>query len=175
MKLRSSVLVISALGVALSGCGGSGSQGNETPASGNIYTGVVIDGHLQGATVFADINRNGVKDPGEPATVTDSNGKYTLRVSADIYHPPVIVDVLPTTVDADTGQPVGKYYRLEAPDGVYSVINPITTMIKALMDVNPGLKQRDAERMVRGYLGLSDSYEIYADYTLKTPPASVSE
>lgn len=175
MKLRSSVLVISALGVALSGCGGSGSQGNETPPSGNIYTGVVIDGPLQGATVFADINRNGVKDPGEPATVTDSNGKYTLRISTDIYHPPVIVDVQPTAVDADTGQAVGKYYRLEAPDGVYSVINPITTMIKALMDVNPGLKQRDAERMVRGYLGLSDSYEIYADYTLKTPPSSVSE
>ena len=175
MKLRSSVLVISALGVALSGCGGSGSQGNETPPSGNIYTGLVIDGPLQGATVFADINRNGVKDPGEPATVTDGNGKYTLRVSTDIYQPPVIVEVQPTAVDADTGQAVGKYYRLEAPDGVYSVISPITTMIKALIDVNPGLKQRDAERMVRGYLGLSDSYEIYADYTLKTPPASVSE
>ena len=69
MKLRSSVLLISALGTALSGCGGSGSQGNETPASGNIYTGVVIDGPLQGATVFADINRNGVKDPGRSEDV----------------------------------------------------------------------------------------------------------
>lgn len=173
MKLRSSVLVISALGVALSGCGGSGSQGNETPASGNIYTGVVIDGPLQGATVFADTNRNGVKDPGEPETVTDGNGKYSLRVSANIYQPPVIVDVPPTAIDADTGKAVGKYYRLNAPDGMYSVISPITTMVRALIDVNPGLQLRDAERMVRGFLNLSDSYEIYADYTIRERPSGV--
>ena len=174
MKLCSSVLVISALGVALSGCGGSGSQGNETPPSGNIYTGVVIDGPLQGATVFADINRNGVKDPGEPETVTDANGKYSLRVTANIYQPPVIVDVPPSAIDADTGQAVGKYYRMEAPAGVYSVINPITTMIKGVMDINPSLKQKDAEKIVRGYLELSDSYEIYADYMVKDIPSGVA-
>lgn len=175
MKLRSSVLVISALGVALSGCGGSGSQGNETPASGNIYTGVVIDGPLQGATVFADINRNGVKDPGEPATVTDSNGKYTLRAPANIYQPPVIVDVPATAIDADTGKPVGKYYRLTAADGVYSVISPLSTMVRALMDVHSGLTQSDAERMVRGYLALSDSYDLNIDYTLKDLPAGANK
>ena len=175
MKLRSSVLVISALGVALSGCGGSGSQGNETPASGNIYTGVVIDGHLQGATVFADINRNGVKDPGEPATVTDSNGKYTLRAPANIYQPPVVVDVPETAIDSDTGKPVGKYYRLTAADGVYSVISPLSTMVRALMDVHPGLTRNDAELMVRGYFALSGSYDLNVDYTLKDAPAGASE
>lgn len=174
-KLCSSVYAISALSVILAGCGGSGSSGIETPPSGNVYSGVVVDGPLEGASVFADINRNGVKDAGEPATVTDKEGHYSLRVSSDIYQPPVIVDVPPTAIDADSGKPVGKYYRLEAPDGVYSVINPITTMIKAAMVVNPGAKRSDAERIVRGYLNLSDTYEIYADYSIVTRPDGVSK
>ena len=175
IKLRSSVYVVSAMSVMLAGCGGSGSSGGDTPASVSTYTGVVLDGPLQGASVFADINRNGVKDPGEPVTTTDANGKYTLQMSRDIFQPPVIVEVLPSTVDADTGKAVGKFYRMEAPDGVYSVINPITSMIKAVMLVNPGLKRTEAESIVRGYLNLSDTYEIYADYTITERPGGVSE
>lgn len=174
-KLCSSVYAISALSVILAGCGGSGSSGIETPVSGSTYSGVVVDGPLEGASVFADINRNGVKDAGEPATLTGKDGRYTLKVPSDIYQPPVIAEVLPTSIDADTGKPVGKYYRMEAPDGIYSVINPVTTMIKSLMAVNPVLKRTDAERIVRGYLNFSDSYELYADYSVTEQPAGVSK
>lgn len=174
-KLCSSVIAISTLSVFLAGCGGSGSSGIETPVSGSTYTGVVVDGPLEGASVFADINRNGTKDAGEPATVTGKDGHYTLKVPSDIFQPPIIIEVPPTAIDADSGKPVGKYYRLGAPDGVYSVMNPITTMIKSLMDVNPGLKRTDAESIVRGYLNLSDTYEIYADYSIVARPDGVTK
>lgn len=169
-QLRNAALLSSMIPALLAGCGGSGSQGTDKAAVQNTYAGVVIDGYLQGANVFADTNRNGVFDAGEPATTTNAKGEYFLQVPADIYLPPIIVDVTETTVDADTGKPVGLPYRLTTPEGRYGLISPLTTMVKAVMDSYPGLTAAAAEEMVRAYLGLSNTYELYADYTLKSRP-----
>lgn len=170
IELRKTALLLMIAPALLAGCGGSGSQGVEGTSSQLTYSGVVVDGYLQGATVFVDLNRNGVFDAGEPATTTDSNGQYSLKLPADVYNPPVIVDVPATAVDADTGKQVGVAYRMAAPDGKFGVITPVTTMVKGVMDSNPGLRLTDAEEIVRGYLRLSDTYELYADYSLTTRP-----
>ena len=172
IQLRTSALLLVLAPVLLAGCGGSGSQGGDSASTQLTYSGVVVDGYLQGATVFVDLNRNGVFDAGEPAATTDSGGQYSLKLPADVYNPPVIVDVPATAIDADTGQQVGVAYRLAAPDGKYGVITPVTTMVKGVMDSNPSLRLADAEEIVRGYLRLSDSYELYADYSLTTRPSN---
>lgn len=173
-QLRNAALLSSMIPALLAGCGGSGSQGTDKVTFQNPYSGVVIDGYLQGAKVFADTNRNGVFDAGEPATTTNAKGEYLLNVPVDIYLPPVIVEVTETTVDADTGKPVSLPYRLTTPEGRYGLISPLTTMVQALIDSNPGMTVSNAEEIVRAYLGLSETFELYADYTLKSRPASIT-
>ena len=41
-------------------------------------SGAIVDGYVAGATIFQDINNNGVLDEGEPFTVTSSTGEFTL-------------------------------------------------------------------------------------------------
>ncbi|UEM12357.1 putative Ig domain-containing protein [Bradyrhizobium barranii subsp. barranii] len=82
----------------------------------------VIDGNISGALVFADDNNNGILDPDELFTVTDSGG----------YFEP-IGEVGPLVayggIDTSTGLPFKG--PLEAPTGS-TVITPLTTLISAL-------------------------------------------
>ena len=72
---------LSLLIATLSGCGG-GSDETEASATNQIKTdeyiqGKVIDGYIQGATVFWDCNKNDALDSGELFTTTSKGGKYT--------------------------------------------------------------------------------------------------
>lgn len=174
IQMRKSALLLMIAPALLAGCGGSGSQGTDKAVAQNTYIGQVIDGYLQGAIVFADVNRNGVLDAGEPSDTTRSNGVYSLTIPQDVYNPPIIVDVPATAIDADTGQAVGFAYRMTAPDGLHRYITPITSMVKGVLESYPGMKLADAENVVRGFLHLSDTFELYADYTLTARPASLS-
>lgn len=51
-----------------------GGEGQQSPPQ----IGTVIKGPLSGAFVFADQNSNGQFDDGEPNTVTDEYGDYSL-------------------------------------------------------------------------------------------------
>lgn len=175
IQMRKSALLLMIAPALLAGCGGSGSQGTDKAVPHNTFYGVVLDGYLQGATVFADVNRNGIFDSGEPSDVTDSDGRYVLNVPPNVYNPPIIVDVPPTAIDAETGKPVGASYRLTAPDGHNSVITPITSMVRAVLDNYPGMGVTEAEKVIRSSLHLSDTYELYADYTVMTRPSSTSK
>ena len=65
----------------------SGTQGGGT-VSGQVFfdenlNGISTgDGGLQGVTVFADINDDGIYTTGEPTTVTEANGVFSLNVVA---------------------------------------------------------------------------------------------
>ena len=65
----------------------SGTQGGGT-VSGQVFFDENLngtstgDGGLQGVTVFADINDDGIYTTGEPTTVTESNGVFSLSVTA---------------------------------------------------------------------------------------------
>ena len=65
---------------ALAACGGGGDSGPSQPSAGGggtpttpapAVTGKAIDGYLVGATVWLDLNNNGVCDSGEPTAVTN--------------------------------------------------------------------------------------------------------
>jgi hypothetical protein len=53
-------------------------NGTTAPGSAPVVPGVVSDGYLIGATVFADANLNSNLDSGEVFTVTDSSGTFTI-------------------------------------------------------------------------------------------------
>ena len=92
-------LVLSSVVAALlmfSGCGTSSEEDSnttvETPTTEQTTTvsGVVADGYIKGATVFADLNKNGNLDSGEPNGITDDNGKYTLNYNGSLDGIPIV-------------------------------------------------------------------------------------
>jgi hypothetical protein len=70
-----------ALILALSACGGGGSSNGATGSNSTstvALSGKVVDGYINGATVFCDANNNGVLDAGEASTTTSGQGDFTL-------------------------------------------------------------------------------------------------
>jgi hypothetical protein len=97
----------------------------------DVVSGVVADGYLAGATVFADLNRNRALDAGEGFTLTDSNGAFSLDFG-DVVAPLVSIG----GTDISTGLPFTG--SLLAPAGA-SVINPLTTLVAAVMNAEFGV------------------------------------
>ncbi|MDQ6952460.1 MAG: DUF5011 domain-containing protein, partial [Mariprofundaceae bacterium] len=168
---------VAALGLSLSACGGGGSTATTTSAVGgasnNIVqlAGVVVDGYMKGGTAFVDRNNNGQWDVGEPESVTDINGAFTLtglKTGDENY--PIVVDIPATAIDSDTGKAVGKHSIMNtpAPKTLLKkvVVSPITTMIKTVMDNTPGADKYTAAAKVKKDLNLSNpaSVDLFADY-----------
>ncbi|KRC14668.1 Ig-like domain-containing protein [Acidovorax sp. Root217] len=87
--------------------------------------GHVADGYVKGATVFADANGNHRLDAGEWATTTDGAGGFTLPAS--------VQGTLVATGGTDLLTNKAFKGLLTAPVGS-TVVNPITTLVQALMD-----------------------------------------
>ncbi|MFP3637168.1 hypothetical protein, partial [Bacillus sp. SIMBA_033] len=66
-----------------------------TPA----VTGKAIDGYLAGATVCLDLNNSGTCESGDPSTVTDGNGQFSIPYSGDATGKTLRVEITPTTKD----------------------------------------------------------------------------
>lgn len=128
----------------LSGCGGGGSDGGNTdsptpPSASLAMSGKAIDGYIQGATVYLDLNFNRQWDEGEPKTTTNDAGDYRLELPVDLQtcaqYAPLVVDVPVDAVDQDLG-PVKEAYQMVLPptfapitkDDVYHV-TPLTTVL----------------------------------------------
>jgi uncharacterized repeat protein (TIGR01451 family) len=91
----------------------------------DVLAGVVADGYLAGATVFADANGNRVLDAGELFTTTDSAGNFSFDFGS-------LTATLVTIggTDISTGLPFAG--SLLAPAGS-AVINPLTTIVAAVV------------------------------------------
>lgn len=154
-KKKLSTLALAATAVLLAACGGGGG-GSGPLASANALSGVAVDGYLQGATVFLDLNRNGVLDSGEPSTTTDRNGQYALDysgVTGNIAGLPVVVT---GGVDSDTGFIFGG--KLSAPvDSATQaqVITPLTTLVDAMVAQGLAADVATARQKVATALGLT--------------------
>ncbi len=80
-KIASIVLVAGTM--AFVGCGGGGGGGSQPPVapSPTLTNGTASDGYISGATVCLDLNTNEKCNSDEPASVTDVNGSYSLKVT----------------------------------------------------------------------------------------------
>lgn len=135
----------------LLGCSGSestafpedGRQQNNPIGNQNLdqLSGRALDGYLQGAFVWLDLNENGQWEEGEPAAETGAGGRFSLDVSSlqrepsvgadlDPRHYPLMLLAIPgKTIDEDHGQTVERGFMLMAPPGL-RVITPFTTLIE---------------------------------------------
>jgi len=98
----------------------SGSGGSSL----SFVTGAVIDGYIEGAQVFLDINGNMLWDEGlEPVATTDAQGAYTF---ATAVNPANYSVVALGGVDVTTGAEIDV---LLAPIGV-TYVTPISTLVE---------------------------------------------
>ena len=145
-----------ALAVTLTACGGGGGGGADTrsQASATTLSGTAVDGYLQGARVFLDVNGNGLADTGEPTATTDANGRYSLDYS-QVSSPVLGMRVIVTGgVDTDTGYAFTGLLTARA-DGSRAgqLVSPLTSLVDAL--VAQGLSLDDARTKVAAALGLT--------------------
>lgn len=114
------------------------------------FQGQVADGALVGARVFQDLDSDLLWDPEEPHVMTDREGRYVL--TGQPGNQAIVAEVLPTTIDLDTGLAVGQAYTLTAPPGASSFISPISTLVAALQRQYPAMSQSEALAFVHGLL-----------------------
>ena len=101
--------------------------------------GKVIDGYIQGARVYLDINYNGSHDSGEPQAISVDLGLFELAVTEEqrscLAYAPVRVDVPVGAVDADLGAVTSAFTMVlpptfgfvESPEQLY--ITPLTSVL----------------------------------------------
>ena len=186
MIIKNSLAILLAL-LLLSACSSSSdSNSNDTTNNGggsgddlNIPTetvsGSVIDGPLENARVFLDIDDDGEWDEDEPYAFTDANGNYQLEAEEgyfELYR--LVAEITTDTIDTETGKVAHPYSLVfydpntqSAFEGFLStdfVLNPFTTMIQS--EVEAGNAPLDAVELVATHLGLNPQHHFYllADY-----------
>ena len=155
--------------------GGVSAEFNSTTAIGPSVSGSVIDGPLENARVFLDIDDDGEWDADEPYTFTDENGTYQLQAPEGYFEQyRLVAEITTDTIDTETGEVAHPYSLVfydpntqSAFEGFLStdfVLNPFTTMIQS--EVEAGNAPLDAVELVATHLGLNPQHHFYllADY-----------
>lgn len=145
------VLLVSITVSACLGGGGGGSGSGENsgdrgttaptmPITTDISVrGRVIDGYVTGATIFYDLNFNGILDDNEPNAISIEDGDFEIPVPEDIQpcisYAPLVVDVPVGAVDADQGE-VEEAYQMSFPPQMVELdlnelvnITPLTSVL----------------------------------------------
>ena len=125
----------------------------------NAINGVLLDGPIAGATVFADANGNGVLDAGEASAGTTVTGAYALSSPAG---------ELVATGGTDTQTGVAVPGALTAPAGS-TVIDPLTTLLDAYAAAT-GQTPLAAQPALLAALGLATT----ADLTTLNPDTAAA-
>ncbi|MCL1068626.1 peptidase [Shewanella olleyana] len=130
-------IVASLLSLTLIGCGGGSgsseqpSQSEPTQPTMQTYTVTVIDGYLKGATVWLDLNDNGLLDANEPSTESKSNGIANLSISSDIStssYSVLAIAEAGKTFDESLNSTVNNDFVLASVKGG-KIITPLTTLV----------------------------------------------
>ncbi|MFH0710710.1 MAG: Ig-like domain-containing protein [Pseudomonadota bacterium] len=121
-------------------------SGNDAVAIASLSSGAVADGYVRGAQIWIDTNHDGVQDYNTGLT-TDESGNFFLPPGT-----PSGSIVAIGGVNIDTG--VENTMPLRAPEGS-TVINPLTTLVQAIIQANPSTSIADASTSVVTALGLT--------------------
>ncbi|MCX2760792.1 hypothetical protein OQJ75_20620, partial [Vibrio sp. 14G-20] len=124
------VLTVAVSAFTLSGCGGEGSSTDSMPQVQEINV-TVIDGYLNDAKVWLDVNGNFVHDNDEPISTSGDSGLAVLDVT-DIDEPSSFSVVVQAdkllTIDESTNDLVALDYVMSAPAGEH-IITPLSTLV----------------------------------------------
>ena len=148
-----------ALAAGLSACGGGGGTGGVDASKAALQLqGVAVDGYLHGATVFLDLDRDGLLDEGEPQTQTNERGAYVLEIPAqagDVAGLPIVVL---GGVDTDTGNAFeGRLVARAEVAATGQVVTPMTTLADALVNAGHAADVAEAKAMIAAALGLDEA------------------
>ena len=137
---------------------GSGAPEEFTPPS----SGFVIDNYISGATVFFDVNQNGILDENEPNTTTDDSGAYELNIpnsfdtnnngQFDIEEGVIVAS---GGTDTATGLPLETPVTALADSGVITLLTSLVTNL-----VNQGLSVEEANNQVTTALSIPTDIDI---------------
>lgn len=137
---KKSIICFLTSAIVLTGCGGGGSSSSTGSTEETVNaSGKVIDGYISGATVYLDLNFNGVLDAGEPQSMSGDAGDYTLELSPGhrecLGYAPIVVDVPVGAIDEDQGEVEEAYQMVFAPpfesvsDRDFFNISPLTSVL----------------------------------------------
>lgn len=149
----------------LVGCGGGGAE-TSAPEETNTLTVKVIDGYLDGAAVWLDLNKDFIQDADEPSAVSSAGGLAQINVS-DITTPtafPIVARAIANqTIDEDQPDaPLQSDFILSAPAGELE-ITPLSSLVHAKLRASATLTKEQAIAEVAAELGL-ESDEILGDF-----------
>ena len=123
-------------------------------------SGAVVDGYVAGATIFQDINNNGVLDPDEPFTVTSSTGEFTLPDVVALSTAPL---KMISGFDIGTNEPI--ITTLGAPStGSGSIVaSPLGSIASVLQAENPDVGLATTLDRVATFMGISAESQASLD------------
>lgn len=159
----------------LAACGGGGG-GGPTPPPTVAVAGVAVDGYLNNALAFLDLNGNEQLDAGEPSARTNARGEFTLNATAEqkATASVVVQAIAGETIDMDqpnTALTAGM--TLIAPAGKPEVVSPLSTWVAGTMRrENKTLEQ--AKASVAAELGLN-AEDLLQDFVAQSPNGSPSD
>jgi Ca2+-binding RTX toxin-like protein len=115
-------------------------------------SGVAVDGYVAGATVFQDLDNDGVLDSGEPNTSTNALGSFSLTLSSVNKSAPVRIingydlatnEIHPSVMDISVTE-TGSY-----------IITPISTLVGRLKIEDTTLSGTVPQSMISAALGIT--------------------
>ncbi|MEG4583252.1 FG-GAP-like repeat-containing protein, partial [Microcoleus sp. MON1_C5] len=126
-------------------------------------SGVVIDGYIDGATLFLDANKNAVLDTNEPSTTTDTGGKFNLNIPFETFDTNKNGEIDPEEgnlvaiggTDTATGLPLETPVTAP-PDS--TVVTLLTSLIADLID--KGIEPESAQSLVKAALSLPADVDL---------------
>jgi hypothetical protein len=145
---KQSSLLLAAIFLAVAGCSLEGlgdlpelpgAEGGEGGESADI-SGVIVDGYVEGAHVFLDLNGNQQRDEDEPSASSDAKGAFTLRVDnfdrERLREAFLQAEIPDSAKDSDD---LGRTLR-EAGKKGFTLLSPAS----ALLDDEPGVDAKPA-------------------------------
>ena len=118
----------------------------------DLVSGVAVDGYVAGATVFQDLDNDGVLDSGEPNTSTNALGSFSLTLSSVNKSAPVRIingydlatnEIHPSVMDISVTE-TGSY-----------IITPISTLVGRLKIEDTTLTGTVPQSMIAAAMGIS--------------------
>lgn len=163
MRMKTSVMALGLFSsLTLYGCGSD----DDTPSSTSTsYSVKAIDGYLQGALVWLDLDGDFQLDDNEPSATSQTGGVAQLDVTGidDPQNYPVIVQAIQgQTIDEDTGNTVAADFTLSAPAGVTQV-TPLSTLVHVEVTSGSSADMASAQTKIANQLGISEQ-DVLSDY-----------
>ncbi|MBE9092565.1 putative Ig domain-containing protein [Tychonema sp. LEGE 07203] len=126
-------------------------------------TGVVIDGYIEGATLFLDANKNGILDTNEPSTITNSKGEFNLNIPFETFDTNKNGEIDPSegNIVATGGTDTATGLPLETPVTAppdSTVVTLLTSLVADLTD--KGTAPESAQSLVKAALGLPADVDL---------------